>query len=142
MQLSLSKLNFLPALLTRLTLAMVFVESGWGKLHHIEKVTEYFDSLGIPFAHIQAPVVASFEFGCGILILLGLFTRWASIPLMVIMAVAIRTALFDKVSDFSALTGLSEYLYIVLLVWLIVYGAGLLSLDRLLTKRTFFRKKT
>ena len=55
----LKTLNWLPPLAARMTLGLVFIESGWGKLHNLEKVTSYFTELGIPFASIQAPTVAS-----------------------------------------------------------------------------------
>ena len=39
------KINWLPALFSRLTLAWIFIESGWGKLHHLDKITEYFTKI-------------------------------------------------------------------------------------------------
>ena len=78
---------FLAVAVARVTVGWVFVESGWGKLHHLDKVQAFFESLGIPAASLQAPLVASLEFGGGLLLLAGLATRLASLPLMVIMAV-------------------------------------------------------
>jgi putative oxidoreductase len=63
------------------------------------------------------------------LLLAGLCTRLASVPLTIIMYVAIATAKRDELHGFSDLVGFSEFLYMVLLVWIIVNGAGLLSLD-------------
>lgn len=126
---------WLPPLLARLTVGWVFVESGWGKLHHLDKVQAYFESLGIPAASLQAPFVASIEFGGGLLLLAGLATRLASLPLIGVMAVAIMTAKKDELTGFSALTGFTEFLYIVLLAWLVVQGAGLLSIDALLGRK-------
>ncbi|MBK7642725.1 MAG: DoxX family protein [Planctomycetes bacterium] len=132
-------LSWLAPLLARLVIGLVFVKTGWGKLHNLDSVIEFFRSLGIPAPEIQAPFAASMEFLCGLAVLAGLFTRLASIPLIVIMIVAIKTA---KMADFADATGpiewlnvlfgLSEFLYIVLLVWLALRGAGAFSLDRVL----------
>jgi len=126
-----ARLAFLPPLLARLVIGLVFVHSGWGKLHHLDKVTQFFASLGIPHPELQAPFVASVELGCGALVLLGLATRLAAFPLIGTMVVALATALAAKIDGLQSLLGLAEFLYLVLLVQLIVGGAGALSLDRL-----------
>jgi putative oxidoreductase len=127
--------GWLPSLLGRLTIAGIFIQTGWGKLHHLDKVIDFFNSLGIPAAQIQAPFVAAVEFGGGILILLGLFTRLAAIPLIGTMVVAILTAKLKSVQELSDFLNLPEYLFIVILVWLVVKGAGAVSIDHLLAKR-------
>jgi len=130
-----TKLEWLPALISRVTIGVIFIQSGWGKLHHLDKVVQFFTSLGIPAPQIQAPFVACVEFGCGTLVLLGLFTRVASVPLIGTMVVAILTAKLKDVADLSDFFSLSEYLFIVLLVWLIMKGAGALSVDQVLARR-------
>jgi putative oxidoreductase len=125
------RLAFVPPLLARLVIGVVFTHSGWGKLHHLEQVTKFFASQGIPFAEIQAPFVACVELSCGALVLAGLATRLAAFPLIGTMIVALSTALASKVTGVNALFGLAEFLYIVLLLQLIVGGAGAASLDRL-----------
>lgn len=131
----LDKLTDVGTLLTRLTLAQVFVASGWGKLHDLPHVVDYFTQLGIPMPEFQARLAATSEFACGSLILVGLFTRLASIPLIVTMIVAILTARRADLSGFDDLVGFIEYLYIVLLVWLIIKGAGKVSLDHILSRK-------
>lgn len=134
----LKRLSALPSLLARLTLGLVFVESGWGKLGNLERVAGFFASLGLPAPAFQAHLVAFSEFGFGILVLAGLCTRLAALPLSAIMVVAIVTARSEELSGFwgglSALAGFTEFLYLLLLVWLIVAGPGALSLDRLFFK--------
>nr|HNI57421.1 DoxX family protein [Elusimicrobiota bacterium] len=76
-----SRLDFLPGLLSRITLGFIFVQSGWGKLHHLDKVTEFFRALGIPAPGLQAPFVATVELAAGGLVLVGFFTRLAALPL-------------------------------------------------------------
>ncbi len=130
-----SKFDWLPGLLSRITIGAIFIPSGWGKLTHLDKVVQFFTSLGIPAPRLQAPFVAAVELGCGALVLLGLFTRIAAIPLISTMVVAILTAKIKEVKDYSDFLSLSEYLFSVLLVWLIVKGAGAISLDTILSRR-------
>lgn len=127
--------GWLPPLVARITVGWVFVESGWGKLHHLDKVTGFFADLGIPSPGFHAHLVSSLEFGCGLLLLAGLLTRIATAPLMAIMFVAIATAKKSELHGFSDLIGFSEYLYMVLLLWLAIKGPGLLSLDTILARR-------
>lgn len=130
-----ARLDFLPGLLGRITLGFIFVQAGWGKLHHLDKVTEFFRALGIPAPGLQAPFVATVEFVAGGLVLLGLLTRFAALPLIGTMAVALLTAKRPDIHELSDLLALPEYLFIVLSVWLAVKGAGAFSLDALLCRR-------
>lgn len=133
----LEKVAWFPPLLARVTVGYVFVESGWGKLHNLDKVVEFFQSLGIPAASLQAPFVAGTELVCGALLFVGLMTRLVSIPLIGTMVVAILTAKREELvgGGFSALTGMTEWLYIVLLVWLVFTGGGKVSVDHVLKKK-------
>lgn len=129
------KISWLPPLFARITIGVVFIESGWGKLHNIEKVVGYFESLGIPFANIQAPMVAAIEFGAGLFLLAGIATRIAAVPLIAIMTVAIATAKAEEITMTSDIFGFSEFLYIVLLLWLAVSGPGKISFDHVIFKK-------
>jgi putative oxidoreductase len=131
-----ARLRWLPPTLARLTLGWVFLLSGWGKLHGLPDVIEYFRSLGIPAPQIQAPFASSVEFLCGALLLLGLGSRFAAVPLIVVMLVAITTARHEELTSLGALFGFIEYLYIVLLVYVIVEGPGPISADAVLTRRS------
>lgn len=135
------KLCWLPGLLTRLTIGFIFIQSGWGKLTHLDKVVQFFEAIGIPAPQLQAPFVASVELGCGVLVLVGLFTRWAAIPLIGTMMVAIATVKIHDVTQISDFLSLSEYLFIILLIWLIIKGAGCVSLDSFLCKRCESKEK-
>ncbi len=129
------RIEWLPLALARWTLGWVFLQSGWGKLHNLEGVTNFFVSLGIPAAHLQAPLVAGIEFGGGLLLLIGLGTRMAAAPLVGVMGVAIATALWSDVEELSDLFGLAEFGYIVLLLGLVVFGAGAFSADALIRRQ-------
>ena len=129
-----TKLGALPPALARLTVGYEFMTTGWGKLHNLEKVTEFFTSLSIPAPAFHATFVSCIEFGCGVLILLGLLTRVAALPLIGTMVVALLTALAPDIEGFSGLVGTVEFTYIALLVWLAVRGAGPVSIDHLITR--------
>jgi len=137
------RLAWFPPFLARLVIGVVFVLSGWGKLHNLDKVVEYFRTLGIPSPEIQAPFAATMELVCGLAVLVGLLTRLAAVPLIVIMIVALRTAFASQLAEadgllewLNVLFGLAEFLYIVLLVGLALGGPGALSADRLLFRRS------
>jgi putative oxidoreductase len=134
-------LSAVPPTVTRISLGLLFAESGWGKLHNLPKVIGFFQELGIPGAAIQAPFVATTELVCGLLVLFGLCTRLASVPLAVTMVVATITAKRESIGELTDLFSVSEYLFIVLFIWLFVYGAGPLSLDRLLVRKLRFEEK-
>lgn len=130
------QIAFLGPLIARLTLGVAFVSSGWGKIHNLDKVTDFFTELGIPAPHAQAVFVSSVELVCGALVLLGLATRLASIPLICTMIVALITAKAEDIAGVSDLVGTIEFTYIALAIWLTVSGAGALSLDRVLARRS------
>lgn len=120
--------------LGRIVVGVVFVQSGWGKLHDLPSVTEYFASLGLPNPGFQAALASTTELVCGALLLAGFATRFAVVPLIVTMCVAIRTALWDQVDGIASTFSMIEGLYIVLCIWLGTTGAGPLSLDALLAR--------
>jgi len=125
------KVEFLGPTLARLTLASVFIGTGWGKLNNIGSTIEYFTSLHIPAAGFNARLAAGTEFVGGVLLLLGLFTRVAALPMAFTMVIAILTAKRDELEGVRALLGFEEWTYIVLFVWLALAGPGPLSLDAL-----------
>jgi putative oxidoreductase len=129
------RLAWLPPALARLALGVVFVQTGWGKLHSLDQVTAFFQSLGIPAASVQAPFVAGVEFVGGLLLLAGLGTRLAAVPLAGTMVVAILTAQLENVHGVGDLLGLLEVMYLIVFVWLAIAGPGALSVDHLLARR-------
>jgi putative oxidoreductase len=132
------RLRFLGPTLARITVGLVFIGTGWGKLHSLADVTEFFTSLHIPFPAFNARLTATTEFFGGLMILLGLGTRLVALPLAFTMVVAIATAKRDDITGLTALVGFEEWSYLVLFIWLALAGAGPLSLDRLIA---WFRRR-
>lgn len=130
-----SSLAWVPQTALRLSLGWVFVQTGWGKLHSLPQVVEYFGSLGIPAPQLQAPFVASVELLGGLLVLGGLFTRIASVPLATTMVVALLTAKRGDIGSAGDLFGTVEFLYLLGFGTLAAFGAGIVSLDELLVRR-------
>jgi putative oxidoreductase len=128
------RLSFLPPLLARIAIGVVFIGTGWGKLHNLDKITSFFTDLGIPAPAFNAVLASAAELVCGALLLVGLFTRLAALPLVVVMIVAIVAAKRSDISGLSDLLGFVETLYAVLLAWLFTAGAGPISLDRILLR--------
>src|SRR6202521_2499362 len=52
-----------------------FAQTGWGKMHNIAKITEFFASLNIPFPEFSAHFISGLEFFGGLLLILGLASR-------------------------------------------------------------------
>ncbi len=130
-----ARLSWFPPALARLTLAVVFMGTGWGKLHSLEKVTEFFAQLHIPAASFSAALVATTELVCGALLLVGLLARLAAIPLIATMCVALATARSGDIDRIRDLFGLQEFDYLVLLVGIVIAGAGTLSADYALARK-------
>jgi putative oxidoreductase len=135
----LARASFVGPLLARFTIGVAFIESGWGKVNNLEKVTAFFTELGIPAPAFQATFVSWVELVCGTLVFIGLATRLAAVPLICTMIVALITAKAEDIGSVGDLVGLIEFTYIALLAWLVVAGPGLLSLDQLIARRAAAR---
>jgi putative oxidoreductase len=130
-----TKGNWAAPLVARITLGVLFISTGWGKVHNLEKVTGFFMELGIPAPAFNATMVSFVELIGGTLLLLGLATEYAALPLMASMAVAIVTAKRDEIHSLPDLFGLVEWTYFALLFWIVFVGAGKISLDAWLRRK-------
>ncbi len=122
-------------LVARITVGYVFILTGWGKLHSVDHVTEYFVSLGIPFPEIMAPFVAGIECVGGLFLILGVLTRISGGALAVTMVVAISSAKFSEIDSLHTLLGFEETLFFSMFTWLAIGGAGKASLDAMIENR-------
>ena len=132
---------WLPPLFARIVVGWVFMWSGWTKLNNLYPTPDFpgmisrFAEWGIPYPSIMAPFVSGVEFIGGLLLLLGLFTRLAATPLVIVMIVAVISAKWDQVDSLETLLGFEEVAYMALFGWLAVQGPGPISVDHLLQRR-------
>jgi uncharacterized membrane protein YphA (DoxX/SURF4 family) len=96
------KLAFIAPLATRFVIGLAFFQAGSGKFRHFDNIVGFFQGIGIPFPAFNAGLVASMETVGGIMLILGLFTRFFASGLSITMVVALITA--DK-ADFLASWG-------------------------------------
>jgi putative oxidoreductase len=127
--------GWIPLLLARIAMAGEFIPSGWGKLGNLPKLTAYFATLGIPAPGLNAAASATTELVGGILLLLGLGTRFAAAALTVVMTVAILTARLQDAHTIGDFFYLPEPAYIVIFLLLIFHGPGRISVDHLIASR-------
>jgi len=131
----LGQVQWLAPLLGRLAVGLLFMSTGWGKVHSLDKVTHFFETLHIPAPGLNAVVVGYSELICGTLLVVGLLTRLATFPLIMSMIVAILTAKLGDLHNLFDLVGFDEFTYLCVLVMIAIIGPGSASLDRLLAQR-------
>ncbi|MFI5181637.1 MAG: DoxX family protein [Thermoanaerobaculia bacterium] len=124
----------------RLYWGVQFVQTGVGKLRNLERTTDFFASLGIPFPAANAAFVGTLESVGGVLLVLGLFSRIVALPLTVNMLVAYltadRAALFALFSDPSAFVQAAPFPFLVTSLLVLAFGPGAASLDERIRRRT------
>ena len=120
-------------LFVRLYWGWQLAQSGWGKLHNIEKVTEFFMTLGLPAPGFTAHFIASLEFVGGILLILGLAARLIAVPLTInmIMAyiIADHDALMSIFSNPDKFYAAAPYTFLSASVVILIFGPGVFSVD-------------
>jgi len=124
--------------LIRLLVGAVFLSEGLQKFLFPGDVgAGRFAKIGLPAPDTLAPLVGGFEIACGLLVLLGLLTRLAVVPLIVIMLTAILTTKIPILQDkgFWKMSHDARTDWSMLLgsLFLLIVGAGPFSLDGLLT---------
>ncbi len=122
------------ALLPRLIVALIFLSEGIQKFLFPELVgTGRFEKIGFSDPEFWAYFVAVFEIICGSLVLLGLATRLAVIPLFIIMITAFISTKVPVLIDSGFWKMAHEYrtdfALTILLIYLFIYGAGNWSVD-------------
>ena len=128
----LTEAQWVPQLLMRLFVGYFFLETGWGKVDNLDAMAERFEGWGIPAPSFSAALSVYTELIGGALVLAGLFTRLASIPLVINMLVALLVVKMKKVSGLDDFVELDEPLYALSFLWLVFSGPGRASLDHLL----------
>ena len=131
-----------PLLLAiRLYWGWQFAQDGWGKLTHLDRVTQFFASLNLPAPGTTALMIGLIELVGGILFALGLGSRLVSLVLFVNMTMAYLSVpddrtnffhLFSKPDDFY---GASPYTYWFAALLILILGPGMFAIDWLLKRR-------
>ena len=137
----------MPALLIRLLVGWVFLVEGFLKYLWLDDLgVGRFEAIGIPVPHFTAPFVGLVEIVCGALLIIGLFTRLAAIPLLIDISVAILSTKIPillghgywrfslpKLKHYGLLSVLHEArtdISMVLgLIFILIVGAGAASVD-------------
>jgi putative oxidoreductase len=125
-------------ILIRLIVGAVFLSEGIQKFLFPDKLgAGRFAKIGLPSPEALGPFVGSFEITCGTLVLIGLLTRLASIPLIIIMLVAIATTKAEVLAHdgFWEMMHGSRTDWAMLLgsIYLLIRGGGRWSIDQKIT---------
>ncbi len=129
-------------LLIRIAVGLIFFTQGILKYIDPNMGVVRFTRIGFPHPYLTAHFVGTFEVLCGILLLLGLWTRLASIPLLIVITTAIATTkvpeLFRANQGFwyTVSDARTDFAMFCCLVFLISAGGGKWSMDGMLAKRT------
>jgi len=121
--------KWLAPLAVRIVVGSVFLQTGWLKLNALPRMIENFREWGIPAPEIMTPLASGIEFVGGALLLAGLLTRFAAVPLMIVMVVAIVSAKLGDIDSLVTLLGFEEVSYFVMFAWLAIAGPGPVSID-------------
>jgi putative oxidoreductase len=126
-------------LLVRLYWGWQFLQTGWGKSHHIAGVTDYFTQLGLPLPHVTAIFIAWLEIVGGCLLILGLASRLIALPLCIDMLIAYivgdRDALLAFFSDPGKFTAAAPYTFLFAALIILIFGPGWFAIDTWIAKR-------
>ncbi len=126
--------------LVRLIVGAVFLSEGIQKfLFPTALGVGRFAKIGIPWPELSAPFVGVFEVSCGLLIILGLATRLAAIPLIIDMLVAIATTKIPMLIKSglwsTAHEARTDWSMVLGAVFLLIVGGGAWSLDAWFARR-------
>src|SRR5262250_3412428 len=125
-------------LFVRLYWGWQLAESGWGKLHNLEKVTGFFASLSLPMPAQMAVGISCLEFFGGIFLAIGLLSRLTALVLTINMIMAYvtadREALFSFFSDPDKFSAAAPYVFLIASLIILIFGPGKFCVDTLLRR--------
>jgi putative oxidoreductase len=123
-------------LFVRLILGGLFIWHGLDAITHYQQYLAYSlqinpkGTIGLG-AEFEFPLVVYSQFICGILLVLGLFTRLSVIPIFIMMTIAVFIA--HKADDFTMKE--KAVCYMLLCIPVFIFGGGRYSADRLIFKK-------
>jgi putative oxidoreductase len=131
-------------LVVRLYWGWQFAQTGWGKLGNINRVINFFTSLGIPAPALNAWFISGLELLGGILLIVGLGSRLIALPLVIDMMVAYiaadREALAQVFSNPGKFYAADPFTFLLASLIVLIFGPGKFSLDAMLTGKFSTRK--
>jgi putative oxidoreductase len=123
-------------LAVRLYWGWQLMQSGWGKLHNLSGVTEFFTSLGLPAPHFTAIAISNLELFGGALLAVGLGSRLIALVLTGNMFMAYvtadREALLSVFADPGKFYNADPFTFLMASLLVLIFGAGYFSLDRVI----------
>jgi putative oxidoreductase len=127
--------NLSSMILIRLVVGGVFLSEGIQKFLYPETIgAGRFAKIGLPYPEFTAHFTGSFEIFCGILTIIGLATRVATIPLLCIISVALATTKWPILMNQGfwpmAHEARTDFAMFFCLIFLLINGAGALSIDK------------
>ena len=123
-------LSFVPLTLIRVYLFFVFWYAGTGKIDNFDKFSGYLGTLGVPLPDILSWMVILTEAGGAALLLVGLFVRWMSVPLLIVMFFAGYLVHYQNGWAHEANGIEFAAIYSLMILTLLCFGGGkFLSLD-------------
>ena len=117
------------ALIARILMAYIFLVAGWGKITAYSATVGYMESMGVPGAML--PLTILVEFGGGLALLFGFQARFAAFGLGVFSLI---TAFLFHGGEADAINFMKNFAMAGGLFFLMLHGAGKLSLDHLIEK--------
>lgn len=124
----------------RLAVGLIFFTQGILKYTDPNMGVNRFTRIGFPHPYFTAHFTGTFEIVCGFLVLIGLITRIAAIPLLIVICTAIATTKIPELSRpnqgfwFMVSDARTDFAMLMCLLFLLRAGAGLLSADASISK--------
>ena len=130
------------AVLIRVIVGYVFLVEGIQKYLYPDTLgIGRFIKIGIPYPHVMIHVSAGAEIICGALLIIGLYTRLSTIPLIINISVAIistKVIMFAQKGFWPAVhESRLDFTMLLSLIFLMIVGSGICSMDAKLSKNKF-----
>jgi putative oxidoreductase len=122
------------ALIARVMIALLYIPAGWGKIAGFSGTAGYIALKGLPMPQVLAAGTIAVEVGAGLLLLIGLFTRWSALALAVftLLASLFFHNYWAMPADQQMMQSLMFWKNIAItggLLAIVAFGAGAFSVD-------------
>jgi putative oxidoreductase len=117
-------------LLIRMAVGLIFFTQGILKFSDPNMGVGRFTRIGFPYPYFTARFVGTFEIACGLLLLIGLWTRAAAVPLLIVICTAIVTTKLPELTRanqgfwFMVSDARTDFAMLCSLLFLLSVGGG------------------